>query len=682
MANVYSIWLVGLERPEHELASRILSAAGHRVVSAPSIAEISANPSGLAADVVYLQPTAPDRASVELRRLRDLRAELPVVLVCPRQSADAALEAWHCGAADVLFPPLDKAMLHASLGRAEMQLGRSPNAEAERPQARFRYLDSSGKEQWAAVMPPQFTIGRSSTNDLCLSEISISRMHASVVLEDGDFVLQDVGSRHGTFVNGVRVDRPRKLKSGDRVQLGGLQGTTLTFHKGDLLHTLLGISDSTMSLGVSARGFKEIASLLATFRALSSIPLLDDLLALVVDTAIELTGAERGFIMLKDDAGGLTFRCARNSYKRPLDGSSFHTSHRVPDEVFKTGKTSVINDLDLGGDLEDHSSTRRLGVRSIFCVPLHYLAFHESGSMSSIGRMETIGVLYVDSQTTGAGLSGTQLDALETLASEAAMAIYNARLYKDSQEKRKLDEELAIAREIQQALLPNPNKALPYVVACSQTLPCREIGGDYFDYFDLEGGKLGFAVGDVAGKGMPAALLASMLQGIFSAETLLDLPLPAMISNVNRSLVRRATGNRFVTFFFGVLDQTGTCTYVNAGHNPPLLLRKDGSSCELTEGGMVLGLFSAAQYNSGTVQFEPGDHLVLFTDGVVEARDRSGEEFGEERLRALLRDSSRCPASEILACLQQALVAFSANTPQHDDITTMVLGYREAPTAI
>jgi sigma-B regulation protein RsbU (phosphoserine phosphatase) len=286
-------------------------------------------------------------------------------------------------------------------------------------------------------------------------------------------------------------------------------------------------------------------------------------------------------------------------------------------------------------------------------------------------------VLYVDSQSIGAGLSNTQLDALETLASEAAMAIYNARLYRESQEKRKMDEELAIAREIQQALLPNPIKSMPFVSGHSLSVPCREVGGDYFDYFEMEGGRLGFALGDVAGKGMPAALLTSMIQGMFCAQTLLDLELPAMISNVNRNLVRRGTGNRFVTFFFGILDPDGHCVYTNAGHNPPFLVRRDGSLEELRDGGMVLGLFGAAQYESRTVQFQPGDHAVLFTDGVLEALNTEGEEFGEGRLRELLRENARASTPEILARLQEAIAAFSANTPQHDDITMMVLGFKE-----
>jgi sigma-B regulation protein RsbU (phosphoserine phosphatase) len=317
-------------------------------------------------------------------------------------------------------------------------------------------------------------------------------------------------------------------------------------------------------------------------------------------------------------------------------------------------------------------------LRSISCVPLQYLTVHESLSLSGVANAEIIGVLCVDSSNVGARSSDARMEALETLASEAAMAIYNARLYKDSQDKRRMDEQLAIAHEIQQALLPAPDRETEFVRACSQTIPCYQVGGDYYDYFNLDGGRLGFAVGDVAGKGMPAALLASLIQGILSSQTLFDIPPATMISNVNRNLVQRGTGNRFVTFFFGILDPDGNCTYVNAGHNPPFLMSRDGAVKELTEGGMVLGLFPTAQYEAGTVKMQPEDHLVLFTDGVIEALDASGEEFGMERLLSVLRENSGASASDMLTRVQEAVLAFSANAPQHDDITIMILGFRES----
>ncbi len=675
MTDRFSILLVGLKAPAEPLAVGHFTQAGHGVTTAASPSE--AREKTPRAEIIYLQPTSDSKAVEELKQLISICPGPPVALICAQASGPVMLEAWQAGAADIMVLPLTPQSLTRSLERMSRQIPARESAPPTEAQARFRYLDEMGKQHWASMIPPKFTIGRSSSNDLVLTQMSISRAHAEVVVQDGEYLLKDLGSKHGTYVNGNRVDQV-KLNNGDHINLGGLQGPSLTFHQGDLLQSLLGISDSKTDLSLSVKGFKEIGMLLATFRALSSIPLLDDLLALVVDTAIELTGAERGFIMLKDEREDLVFRCARNSFKRPLDGSFFQTSRRVPDEVFRTGQRIVINDLDLGDNTGEHSSTRRLGLRSIFCVPLRYLAFQDSGNLSGLGRMETIGVLYVDSQSIGAGLSNTQIDALETLASEAAMAIYNARLYKDSQEKRRMDEQLAIAREIQQALLPNPNKDLPFVRACSQNLPCHEVGGDYFDYFDLDDGKFGFALGDVAGKGMPAALLTSMIQGMFSAQSLLEAPLPTVISNVNRNLARRGTGNRFVTFFFGILDPEGNCTYVNAGHNPPLLLRSDGSLIELKEGGgMVLGLFAQALYESRTVRLHPGDHLVLFTDGVLEARNTTGEEFEQHRLRAVLSQNAQAGASQILTRLREAVLKFSANTPQHDDITMMVLGFRE-----
>ena len=668
------ILLLGMS--EAALVADHLRGAGHMVLTVSGLnggLECLAHPD---LDLVYLQPAAEAHAIEELRQVRMHRPDVAVVLVFTHPSNELIIEAWRNGAADVLLMPATPRSLDESLRRVLRVAATREGSEGEEDAAQFRYLDEAGKECSAAIVPPRFTVGRNSTNDLVLTQLNVSRKHAEVVLVDGQYRLCDLGSRHGTFVNGERIDKVY-LRNGDRIRLGGPQGLTLTFHQGDLLKSLLAGSGSGSSSGLSVHGFREMGMLLSTFRALSSIPLLDDLLNLVVDTAIEMTGAERGFIMLKEADDHLSFRCARNASRQSLDGASFQTSRRVPDEVFQSSRRIVIHDLNLDDDSQSHDSTRRMGVRSISCVPLRYLPFRDDPSLSGIARMETIGVLYVDSANIGGGLSPAKIDALDSLASEAAMAINNARLYRESQQKQKLDEQLAIAREIQQALLPTPEKNLPFVTARSLNLPCHEVGGDYFDYFDMDEGRLGFAVGDVAGKGMPAALLAAMLQGIFCAQTLLNLPLPGMIANINCSLARRGTGNRFVTFFFGVLDAEGHCTYVNAGHNAPLLVRPDGSIAALTEGGMVLGIFPAATYESGTVELEPGDHLVLFTDGLLEALNTAGEEFGEERVRDLLRQNSNASASTLLSRLQEELDAFSAAAPQHDDITMMVLGFRE-----
>lgn len=672
MAGTYRILLAGMRAADEALAHAHLTAAGHTVSSVAESGRLAERIRALAPDLVYAHVGAGAHAPGELV---GSCGHARVVLLAEKPSAELALQAWRAGAADLLPLPLTARSLEESLERVARGPWEGAPQQRIGVRGRLRYLNHVGKEHWAAVIPPRFTIGRSSENDLVFADMSVSRFHAEIRVQGDIHVLHDLGSKHGTWVNGVRIEE-KELAPGDRIQLGGPQGVSLSFHTGDLLQSLLGTREAASGAGLSIRGFREMGLLLSALRAVSSIPLLDDLLSLVVDTAVELTGAERGFIMLKERDGSLSFRCARNNCKQPLDGTSFKTSRRVPDEVFQTGKRKVINDLDLD-DLGDHSSTRQLGLRRIICVPLHYRALHDAGADSTEGPGETIGVLYVDSQTAAEHLSATQVDALETLASEAAMAIYNARLFKESEEKRRMEEELVIAREIQQSLLPAPERALPFACACSRNLPCREVGGDYFDYFEMPGGAFGFALGDVAGKGMPAALLTSVVQGIFSAQALLGVPVESLIANVNRNLVRRGTGNRFLTLFFGMLEPDGRLIYTNAGHNPPLLVRADGTMEELTAGGMVLGIFPEASYEAGSARLEPGDHLVLFTDGVVEARNRAGEEFGNERLRALLEIRAGSPSSRIVRCIEEALAEFSADAPQHDDITMMVVGYRE-----
>jgi phosphoserine phosphatase RsbU/P len=675
--QTYSIVLAGLKADEENLASMHFSRSGHEIVTAKGMYDALDKLQARKADLIYLQPSADIETVNEIAELHGRHPELPIVLACARTDEGRVLDAWHAGATDIIYLPLTPSSLDASLRRSARPPAAQAPGQALPTQARFFFLDESGKESRVNIYPPRFTIGRSHGNDLILSHSGVSRLHAEVLVQNGQYLLRDLNSKLGTYLNGVRVEQA-KLSGGDKIQLGGPQCVSLIFQTGDLLQSLLSVSDPSSEINLSLHGFREVGMLFAAFRALSSTPVLDDLLALVVDTAIELTGAERGFIMLREEGGELSFRCARNDRKCTLDGSIFQTSHRVPYEVFKTGNPIVIKDLDLSDQSEDHSLTRRLGLRSISCVPVRYYTVHDADNLSRVERAETIGVLYVDSSSIGAGPSNIRIDALKTLATEAAMAIYNAQLYKDSLDKRRMEQQLATAHEIQQALLPAHEKDLRYVRACSQNLPCHEVGGDYFDYFTVDEGSFSFALGDVAGKGMPAALLASLIQGVLSAQMLFSMSLPDMISNVNRILAQRGTGNRFVTFFFGTLDPDGNCIYINAGHNPPMLLGPDGSIQELTVGGMVLGLFAEAPYEQGTVKLRPGDHLVLFTDGVVEARNRADEEFGMERLTALLIENARASAPEILACLRDSVLAFAATAPQHDDITMMVLGFRES----
>ncbi len=248
--------------------------------------------------------------------------------------------------------------------------------------------------------------------------------------------------------------------------------------------------------------------------------------------------------------------------------------------------------------------TVALGIRNVLCVPLRLVRYLDRAE--AVGEERRIGVLYLDSREKGSLLSNSTRAALETLATEAAVAIENARLYRETMEKARMEQEMRIAAEIQQALLPKAGRVGRATSdAAAASLPCRSIGGDFFDYVDLSDGSFGFALGDVAGKGPPAALLSAMMQGMFAAQAAGSDSPSRTIGKVNLALYRRGIESRFVTLMYGSLQANGQLLYCNAGHNPPLVVGKNGFR-RLECGGPIVGLFESASYEEETVTLVAG----------------------------------------------------------------------------
>ncbi len=508
------------------------------------------------------------------------------------------------------------------------------------------------------------TVGRRAEADVRLTGTDVSRDHAEFVRVAGHFVVKDRGSRFGTFVNGEQVTE-RELRHGDTIGFGRSGGSEVVY---------LADEDTVSSSRASsaAGDLRQVASLLVGLRALGSGRVLDEVLAMVMDSAIDVTGAERGFIMLAGPDGALEFKLGRARGKVTLPGRSFQTSRKIPEEVFETGESKIVADL-LNGDLASaHMGTVALGIRHVLCVPLVLVRYVEKAEASD--EQKRIGVLYLDSREKGTLLAPVTRGGLETLATEAAIAIENARLYKEAAEKAKLEHELHIAADIQQALMPLPQHRGAFFDAAGATVPCRSIGGDFFDYVDLPGGRVGFALGDVAGKGAPAALLTAMIQGMFATQTVAADGPAAVLGSINRALLRRSVESRFATLLYGTLGPDGELIYSNGGHNPPFLLGRTGLR-RLETGGMIVGLFEMAKYQQESLTLEPGDLLVVFSDGVSEAVSASGEEFGEERLLAAVEANRTGTPSEIRDGLVAAVREFSAGATQSDDITVLVLRY-------
>jgi sigma-B regulation protein RsbU (phosphoserine phosphatase) len=542
---------------------------------------------------------------------------------------------------------------------------------AEPDEPRLIVTDALGR-RILRLDKPAFTIGRRSETDLRLTGGDISRAHAEILLEHGAHVLYDRQSRFGTFVNDQRIDR-HLLASGDRIRFGNSTDVSIVFAVGE------DAPSAEKSAASAATELRQMAALLEGLRALGSGRVLDEVLALVLDSAIEVTSAERGFIMLASRDGQLEFTLARARGKVTLPGRTFATSRKIPEQVFATGEHLVVDDL-LDDSLAPlHSGTVALGIRHVLCTPLRLVRYVDRADEKPADQ--TIGVLYLDSRERASLGSAASRSALETLSAEAALAIENARLYRQALDKAKFEQELKVAAAIQRALLPQPRVDGLFCTALGSSSPCLAVGGDFFDYVDLPTGQFGFIVGDVAGKGAPAALLAAAVLGMFSAESTYQVSPASVVTRLNRGLFRRAIENRFLTAFYGILAPDGALTYTNAGHNAPVLVSASGVR-RLETGGLVLGLFEHATFDEETVALAPGDLIVAFSDGVTEAFDVAGEEYTDDRLLASIDRHRGKPPQALLDGLLADVKVFAGDATQNDDLTLVMVRFDGSSPAL
>jgi serine phosphatase RsbU (regulator of sigma subunit)/pSer/pThr/pTyr-binding forkhead associated (FHA) protein len=537
------------------------------------------------------------------------------------------------------------------------------------PDARLRVTDPQGR-RLVTIDKALFTIGRRTAADLQIVSTDVSREHAEIARDGDQYVLRDRGSRYGTFVNGEPV-RERALSSGDRIRLGRTDAIELVF-QGDE-----GTTHSLRDTAPDITDLRQMAAVLNGLRALGSGRVLPEVLTLVMDSAIEVTKAERGFVMLANEAGELEFKVARGRGGVTLAGTSFTTSAKIPREVFTTGKSRIVGDLMEGSLASAHDGTIAVGIRYVLCVPLRVVPMGEVASASATGHI--IGVLYLDGRERSTMQSPATLASLEAFGTQAAIAIESARLYAESAEKARTDRDLKVAAEIQRALLAAPSYAGQFCDLAATSVPCRTVGGDFFDYLELSAGGFAFALGDVAGKGPPAALQAAAVQTNFAALAPVSPDPAAAMARINTALLRRAVEARFATMFYGLLEPDGTLRYSNAGQEPPVVVRAGRQTLELETGGPVLGLLSIASYDFDTVRLDPGDLVVVCSDGVTEGRSVEGDEYGRERMIETLRPCHGMKPDAVMDALMASVRAFVGAAPQGDDITALVVRYIGAP---
>jgi serine phosphatase RsbU (regulator of sigma subunit) len=535
--------------------------------------------------------------------------------------------------------------------------------------------ESSGSEREIEISRTPFTLGRHSDNDLVLLDNRISRRHASIILDGEGYLLQDEGSRHGTFVNGERVTHTCKLQSGDQISLGVADVYQIFFLTDRA--TLPKLLEEIGRVGAGpAPQLQHLGLLLKMAEMLNRAPVLEEVLTALVDSAVQLGDAERGLLFLREDDGEFRLRLARGRGGTHLPSGLSDYSKKIVERVIQTRKEEVTLEEELTGISANETGIIRQGLRGVVALPLQKMPMQEMAGETIIqAAPELLGVIYLDSRARATSLTGLDRQVLMTLALEGATIIENARVFRLTREQEKMRHDLATARNIQQSLLPRQLPQSDYFELRAVSFPCQTVGGDYYDVIKLPEERFGFTVADVSGKGLPAAMMAASMQGAFGAVAAGDPGLADLFRRVNEFLCERTPPEMFATMFYGVVNRAGDFTYVNAGHATPLVVRQEGRVDKLEESNFPLGFFPKVKYGSNQVRLRAGDHVLLFSDGVTEAQDSAHEMFGEGRLERLFEGRSFTSSQVVCDKIVEAIREFVGNAPQADDMTLLVLRY-------
>ena len=532
--------------------------------------------------------------------------------------------------------------------------------------------------------PFQIGRGESGDNNLQLSDGRISRRCAVIVTGEDGYRLEDSGNRYGLFVNGAKVDQ-RLLEDGDIITFGVEGCYQIVFHcpsspsrqsrnsVANLLMRLGSISDATGPVSSTTLGRLNLL-LEATSLLHSQLPL-DSVLSTMLDHAIAITHADRGLLLESDAAGSMRVRLARSSRGESLPPETLSPSHTAVNQAISRRSGVITEDVNLADlDLKAAESVVGQNLRAVVAIPLYARTHADSEQTIAPDHSELLGVLYLDSRRIAA-FSSLDRQILDAFAVEAASILNNARLVVRERERQRLEQELTIAREIQQALLPHGLKDFPHLAVTGVHCPCHEVGGDYFDVFPVDDDRVAFLIADVSGKGLGAALLTTMLQGALSGIAMGAEPVH-VFHHLNRLLCRHREVGHHATLLVGLLDRDGRLEYISAGHPSPLLVRRCEVSELYSEGSLPLGLLPQAEYTTSSLQLEPEDTLVLFSDGITEAQDPERNLFEVEGLKDAIECCNGMPLDNMQQAVLQAVQKFMCGDCQSDDITLLLVRYR------
>jgi phosphoserine phosphatase RsbU/P len=529
----------------------------------------------------------------------------------------------------------------------------------------LQYVDLDGEHTFP-IHGDSISIGRSPDQDLVLKEAFVSRRHALISRHNGAFELVDQNSSHGTYLNGKRIERA-SLNTGDSLQFGSVNAACFRFvlpnsdtlsgvRASDLLSALSVFAPTDKNIPAPAREIEKLSFLLNAARQLNAGGAITDVFQILLQLSMQLTGAERGFVfLLEDDELRLALGLRSDGNYVEEDSS---VSRRAMQKAVESGSKFSLSDTMADDSAAGWASVMANSIRSIYCIPLRK-------HISPAEPNRLLGMLYLDSQLGNRSLSDIDHQVLDTLASEASTLLHNALLADTEQKARQAEEQLAIAASIHSGLMSITLPRLDYAEFRARSIPCHAIGGDFYDIIARDD-CVCVAIADVSGKGVPASIVAATLQGIIHALMLTGESLPETADLINRFLCARQVG-KYATMILLKLFPDGRLEYMNCGHIPPLLISTDATTY-LEDGNLIVGIIEEATYASTKVNLQPGDRILLTTDGITEIEDRSGQQIGIDGLAGLAHMAN---LDEIVKHLQK----FQATREAQDDWTLLDIRY-------
>ncbi len=522
-------------------------------------------------------------------------------------------------------------------------------------------------------------IGRSSQCDLTISDRFLSRRHARVFRQDTGWLIEDLGSRNGTLVNGRAVAEATLLTEGDEVQLSGsllqvsavapdsavitrdrgLPGHTIFRQASDLIEGQRSMPpESRSSVDALQRYTDRLQLLNDVHQALARSVDLSVLLELILARAFEHLRPEEGVILLKGKGGGYEQAAYRAT---DPEARRYAISETLVREVAEKGLAALVLDVETDARFSAAESIIGSGIRSLIAAPLQ-------------DKEGALGMIALSSRLNRRQFGEDDLQLLTSLASVAALRIRNLALTEEAAERRRLETELKLARQIQVALLPDRLPDLPGWALYSATVPSRGVSGDFYEVIQRNGGAESvLIVTDVSGKGIAASLLTASLEALLVGPIESGDPPEEISQQVSRRLYQRTPAAKYATAFLAVLEPaTGRLRYTNAGHNPALLVRASGEVERLGPTGTPLGLLPESNFTGVDRSLAVGDTLVIYTDGITEAVNPLDEEYGLDRLSGICTERRASTLAELADTIEQSLDDFAEGVPYADDRTVLM----------